>query len=295
MFFGHGRAPLIDSGSRSAIIAKRAPRRTGRVWARRMLLSGLTTFVDRLRPLTPPAAWSSLLALRSAAGRGPVFTRPAADRALVLAPHPDDETIGCGGCVALLAEEGTDVRVLAASSGEASTASPSRSARKTAQSRASDLEAACSILGATVEDVLALPDGDLSNHEDAIALSIGNVLARFRPDVVFVPWPLDDHPDHLAVCRALAASTGLQASTKIWCYEVWSALTPNRMVDISPWWDQKNAALQAHAKSAGSSDLTAHLALNRWRSIVGLSGVGQVEAYLVLSPKEFCRLVEASR
>jgi LmbE family N-acetylglucosaminyl deacetylase len=67
------------------------------------------------------------------------------------------------------------------------------------------------------------------------------------------------------------------------------------MVDISPWWDQKNAALQAHAKSAGSSDLTAHLALNRWRSIVGLSGVGQVEAYLVLSPKEFCRLVEASR
>jgi N-acetylglucosamine malate deacetylase 1 len=214
---------------------------------------------------------------------------------LVLAPHPDDETIGCGGCVALLAKEGTDVRVLAACSGEANTARPAQSARTTALARASELDAACSILGATVEAVLALPDGNLTDHEEAITAAIDDVLARFRPDIVFVPWPLDDHPDHLAVCRALASATRLQASTKIWCYEVWSALIPNRMVDISPWWEQKNAALRAHTKSAGSSDLTAHLALNRWRSIVGLSGVGQAEAYLVLSPAEFFRLVEESR
>ena len=260
-----------------------------------MLLSVLTAFLDRVRPVAPPAVWSSLIALRSAIGRGPLFTRPSADRALVLAAHPDDETIGCGGCIALLAKEGTEVRVLAASSGEANTARPSKSARATALTRASDLEAACSILGATVEGILGFPDGNLTNHQDALTASIDDVLARFRPDIVFVPWPLDDHPDHLAVCRALASCTGLQAPTKIWCYEVWSALIPNRLVDISPWWDQKNAALQAHTNAAGLTDLTAHLALNRWRSIVGLSGVGQVEAYLVLSPEEFRRLVETSR
>jgi len=254
----------------------------------------ITAVFDRLRPVAPPAVWFSFVALRSAAGKGPLFTRPSAKRALVLAPHPDDETIGCGGCVALLAEDGAEVRVLASSAGEASTARPSRSTRTTAQERTSALYAACSTLGATVEGILPLPDGDLTNHEEAITGPIDAVLARFRPDIVFVPWPLDDHPDHVAVCRALAACNALQASTAIWCYEVWSALTPNRLVDISPWWGRKYDALQAYSRSAGSSDLTAHLALNRWRSIVGLGGVGQVEAFLVLSTDEFRLLVSGT-
>jgi LmbE family N-acetylglucosaminyl deacetylase len=263
--------------------------RAGRRSARRWLLTGVTRGLNRLRPLAPPSVWFVLVALRSAAGSGPLLTRPHARRALVLAPHPDDETIGCGGCVALLADAGADVRVLVASAGEASVGDAS--AASTGAARAEELGVACGILGATVEGVLSLPDGGLSGHEEAVTAAVDAVVARFRPDVVFAPWPLDEHPDHRAVCRALAACPSLERPTEIWCYEVWAALVPNRLVDISSSWERKRRALKAHVSAGASFDPTAHLALNRWRSIAGLGGVGQAEAYLVLTPDELRRLI----
>jgi len=255
------------------------------------LLSLTTKVLARLRPVAPPAVWFALVAFRSAAGSGPLLTRPRAKRALVLAPHPDDETIGCGGCVALLVEDGTEVQVLLASSGEASVADPSLSAEATALARTQEFDAACSILGARVARVLKFPDGELTAHQEEMTASVDVILSSFRPDIVFVPWPLDDHPDHRAVCRALAGCHNLRSTSEIWCYEVWSALTPNRVIDVSPWWDQKVKALSAHSSAAVAFDTSAHLALNRWRSIAGLGGGGHAEAYLVLGPDQFHRLV----
>jgi LmbE family N-acetylglucosaminyl deacetylase len=268
--------------------------RKTRAAARRALLSATVSALDRLRPVAPPAVWFSLVAMRSAVGTGPVLTRPQARRALVLAPHPDDETIGVGGSVALLADAGADVRVLTASCGEASVANPAMAAAATAAARAGELACACAILGASLIDVLGLPDGDLGHHQAALTASINTVLVDFRPDIVFVPWPLDDHPDHVAVCRALAAAVALPVVSEVWCYEVWTALPPNRMVDISAWWDRKRDALRAHHSAGASFDPTAHLALSRWRSIAALSGAGHAEAFMVLRPDQFRQLVEGT-
>jgi N-acetylglucosamine malate deacetylase 1 len=260
--------------------------------ARRVIVRAVVRALNRLRPIAPPTLWFTLSAAVSAAGKGPLVTRPCADRVLVLAPHPDDETIGGGGCIALLAASGTDVRVLSLSSGE----SPLPGTRNGAESsaRVRELERACTILGATVEGALTLPDGELGRHQSAITSAVDTLVRSFRPEIIFVPWLLDEHPDHRALSQAVAACDNLSEIREIWCYEVWAALPPNRIVDVSPWWEKKQKALASHESGFRSFDLSAHLALGRWRAIAGLSGHGYAEAYQVLSPGDFRALSEAT-
>jgi N-acetylglucosamine malate deacetylase 1 len=261
---------------------------------RRLIVRAVVRALNRLRPIAPPTLWFTLSALVSAAGKGPVVTRPWADRVLVLAPHPDDETIGCGGCIALLAASGADVRVLSLSSGE-NLLSGVAPVEAEPFDRVAELERACTILGATLAGALTLPDGELGRHQPAVTSAVDTLIRAFRPEIIFVPWLLDDHPDHRALSQAVAACPGLTDTSEIWCYEVWAALPPNRIVDVSPWWEKKQAALASHESGFRSFDLSAHLALGRWRAIAGLSGHGFAEAYLVLSPTHFRDLAKGTQ
>lgn len=230
----------------------------------------------RLQPVAGPRLWSAAVAARSAAGRGPLVVAPLAGRALVLAPHPDDETIGCGGTVAKLAERGAEVHVLVATSGGASVAQGGGRATTEADRR-SETEAACRQLGARPPTFLDLPDAALGDHLDELTAGVDRAVRDLRPDVVFAPWPGDDHPDHQAVATALAAAD-VPPATEVWCYEVWSALPANRLVDVTETWSRRSAALACH-RSAG--DLSAHEGLSRWRSLFGLDGQGHAEAFIV--------------
>jgi N-acetylglucosamine malate deacetylase 1 len=256
---------------------------------RRVIVRAVVRAMNRLRPIAPPTVWFTLSALVSAAGNGPLVTRPSADRVLVLAPHPDDETIGCGGCIALLAASGADVRVLSLSSGESRLPGSAR-AEAEPFDRVNELERACTILGATLEGALTLPDGELNRHQSVITSAVDNLIRSFRPEIIFVPWLLDGHSDHRALGQALAACHSLSETSEIWCYEIWTALPPNRLVDVSAWWETKERALASHVSGFRSFDLSAHLALGRWRAIAGLSGHGYAEAYQVLSPVDFREL-----
>jgi LmbE family N-acetylglucosaminyl deacetylase len=256
---------------------------------RRVIVRAVVRVLNRLRPIASPTVWFTLSALVSAAGKGPLVTRPSADRVLVLAPHPDDETIGCGGCVALLAASGADVRVLSMSSGENRLPGGAR-AETEAFDRVRELKRACTILGATLAGALTLPDGELGRHQAAMTSAVDVLIRSFRPEIIFVPWLLDDHPDHRALSQALAACDSLSETSEIWCYEIWAALPPNRLVDVSPWWETKEKALASHESGFRTFDLSAHLALGRWRAIAGLGGHGYAEAYQVLSPVDFREL-----
>ncbi len=246
--------------------------------------------IARLRPLAPPAAWTAILATRSLAGRGPVVLHPAADRVLVVAPHPDDETIGCGATLAGLATRGAEVRVLVASAGEASVATAGIGAAATGAARRDEAVAACAALGLPRPDVLALPDGRLGDHVDELVAAVAAALDDLDPDAVFVPWPLDDHPDHRAAAAAVAR-VELRPGVEVWGYEVWSAAPVNRIVDVTATWPAKVAALGCHVSAHGTFDPSAHLALGRWRTLFGLDGHGHAEGFLVLDGPTFRRLV----
>jgi LmbE family N-acetylglucosaminyl deacetylase len=244
--------------------------------------------------MAPPGAWEAVLAARSAAGHGPIVLAPSARRALAIAPHPDDEVLGCGGSLSLLARQGCDVRVLVVTSGESSVAAAGLSSQDTGDLRRAEATAACRVLGIDAPQFLGLPDGHIADHVDELTGHLAAAVATFAPEVVFIPWLLDGHADHQAVAAALVGVT-FRPTVEIWTYEVWSPLPANRIVDVSGVWALKEAALACHASGDESFDMRAHLALSRWRSIFGLDGQGHAEAFSVLDPGTFGRLGEGAR
>ncbi len=135
------------------------------------------------------------------------------DRALpgtlvVVAPHMDDELIGCGAILASLRDPAR-AHVIYASDGSGSPAPPvpwhrvdrAELARVRREEGCAGLEA----LGIPRENArfLDLPDGGLRRHREALEARLSEALAVLGPDIVLVPFRLDRHPDHLAVHRAV--------------------------------------------------------------------------------------------
>lgn len=256
----------------------------------------LRRVVARAKPFVPERAWPYLLATASLTGDGPLLALPAFERVLVVAPHPDDETIGAGGTIALLSRAGAAVTVVFTSSGDATVGSPLEPV-ETAARRESECLAVARILGFAPE-FLRLPDGRQGEHVPAIVSRLSALMEALRPDAVFAPWFLDGHPDHRAVAEAVARAVGDgsgPSDLEVWGYETWTALPPNRVIDVTEVVTAKTKALQAHATASLAFDVTASLGLNRWRAMQSYMGRGHAEAFLAATPARWAELVDRFR
>ena len=157
------------------------------------------------REITPEHDWTTFFAGRDLPGFD-----VSAGRVVVLAAHPDDETLGVGGTVQLLQEAGAEVSVVVATDGEAAFPALDPSARAELGARRRDeMRAAMRELGdGDLEPVfLGLPDSGLAECEEQLTELLRELLSG--ADYVLVPWPHDPHPDHATVGRAgLAAAAG---------------------------------------------------------------------------------------
>jgi LmbE family N-acetylglucosaminyl deacetylase len=172
------------------------------------------------RPLssggTPTAVW--LNAERDL----PELGLSACREIVVVAPHPDDETLGFGATASMLSELGVPVQVVSATDGGASCPTHSVLQRhQLEQIRRSELHRAVGILGLPTPVSLELPDGELVVHEDRLADLLTEILATRPPGTwCAATWRGDGHPDHEAVGRAAAAATRRTGAVLIE-YPVW--------------------------------------------------------------------------
>jgi LmbE family N-acetylglucosaminyl deacetylase len=141
--------------------------------------------------------------------------------ALVLVgAHPDDETLGLGGAAALLRDRGVEVQVVAATDGEAAYPDD-RGQAELARVRRAELVAATRRLGLPRPIFLAIPDGEVAQHEQRLSVRLGAVLAGFdRGAWCAATWRGDGHPDHEAVGRAAAAAAKSNGAVFIE-YPIW--------------------------------------------------------------------------
>lgn len=217
---------------------------------------------------------------------------PRISRALVIAPHPDDESIGCGGLVALLAKHGCTVRVMLVTDGEATLGG--RHPAATAARRRAEASTACRRLGATLDACLCLPDGRIEQSLPSLAASIDTVVSRFEPSLILVPWLLDAHPDHRAIVAAMAQLA--PRDIEIWGYEVHTPIpVPDRIIDITRTLPAKLSALQAHATAAIALDLDAVASLGRWRASGAHHDAAAAEAFLTMPWPDLPGIVEIAR
>ncbi|MBD3883416.1 PIG-L family deacetylase [Phormidium tenue FACHB-886] len=148
---------------------------------------------------------------------------------LVVAPHPDDETLGCGGTIALLRLLGCQVYILVMSDG---TMSHPRSrkypAPKLKALREQETIAAVSILGIDRRSItfLQLKDGAIPMVDEAgfeAAVDRCQVhLSRLSPELMLLPWRADPHPDHRAAWQLIqSALTNLAIAPRLIEYPIW--------------------------------------------------------------------------
>ncbi len=179
---------------------------------------------------------------------------------LVVAPHPDDESLGCGGAIALLRQFEIEVNVLVLSDGTLSHPYSAKfPAKKLRDVRENEMLAALRILGVEKNSVTFFRYKDRSVPNE----NAGEMVERCRaylndiqPQTILVPWRRDPHPDHRAAYTLIkAANTGAKIlEYPIWLWEIAeSADAPQlgevfaRRIDISCVSEKKQRAIRAHA------------------------------------------------
>jgi LmbE family N-acetylglucosaminyl deacetylase len=194
------------------------------------------------------------------------FSFARSQKILVVAPHPDDETLGCGGLISLLAQGGSAFHIIFVTDGSASHRnSRAWPAARLAEQR--EMEAcralACLGIAAAPRLFLRLPDahmpppGDL--RWDRAVATVCDVMRHFKPDLVLLHWRRDPHCDHRASWllsqRALRKASIHPAILEyaIWLTEFGAVEDHPRpgeaelvRVDVSQTLASKRAAIAAH-------------------------------------------------
>jgi LmbE family N-acetylglucosaminyl deacetylase len=142
-------------------------------------------------------------------------------RAVIVAPHPDDEIIGAAGLIQRLRAHGARVTVVVVSDGAASHPASRRwPRRRRVAARRRESLTALRRLGIMTGEVafLGLPDGALHGAMAAGSRQLARIVARRRADMIVGPVIGDAHPDHQAVAAMLDAVPGpaLRLGYQVW-------------------------------------------------------------------------------
>ena len=142
--------------------------------------------------------------------------------ALVLAPHPDDETIGCGATIARKRAVGTDVAVWIATDGRGSARGSDVTSTVTA--REHETRGACRALGVDASAItfFGVEDGEVEREQEHVEDALVAELGTGQFDEVYVPSPDDAHADHRALfAAAVRAVARAGTPTDVLAYPVW--------------------------------------------------------------------------
>lgn len=214
---------------------------------------------------------------------------------LVVAPHPDDETLGCGGTLLRARVQGDAVHWAIASTMEGAPGfSPARM-----QAREEEIARVASAYGfAAVHRA-----GFASTRLDVVPVAervdwFSRIVSDVQPDTLYLPWPNDAHSDHAAVFEAAAAcakSFRYPSVRRVFCYETLSetefgvrpgavGFAPNRFVDIAAYLERKLDIMAMYAGEMGAPPFPRSKEAIRAQACLrgAVAGTTAAEAFMVL-------------
>ena len=227
------------------------------------------------------------------------FVRPIPIRApfgksmLVVAPHQDDETIGCGGVLALQVRCGGAAAVVVLQDGGDGYEELGHSRQVQVEMRNEESRRAAAVL--QLESPRFLNHQRLAESAPQAVEELRSILTERRVDAVFTPYVLDGHVDHRVANYILAgALKQISWDVRVLGYEVWGLAIPNVLVIIDEVMDDKLKMLSCFTFANQALDYVhTTKGLNMYRS--RLLGAGQcryAECFFELPREEFIELVE---
>lgn len=210
-----------------------------------------------------------------------------ARKVLVFVPHPDDETLGCGGTLARLAPL-CPVKVVLVTDGSGAGGLPEGAGAV----RQGEFVRALARLGVTDSLQLNQPDGAFESSP-ALKQQIQRLLEDYQPDWVILPSPLDYHRDHVRIAAFLEPLCRRAASVEqLLFYEVWAPVPATHVVDITEQVDTKRLALTEHATAMVCGDYQRAVdGLNNYRGLY--LGKGRVAEAFWVEPSRTGRMFGA--
>lgn len=225
---------------------------------------------------------------------------------LVVAPHPDDAELGAAGVILRCKHDGMRVGVLDLTSGEPTP-------HGSLETRARETAAASEILGLDWRHNLGLPNRSLEPTLEA-RRQLAAVFRQVRPRWILAPYWVDSHPDHAAATELIEAARFWAKLSKsdipgephfperilyYFCIHLRLIVPPALIVDISPYWEQKRAAIECYqsqfftGRPEGAPSITDRLRDQAayWGAAIGVTygeGLTSREPLGVASLRDLC-------
>ncbi len=230
----------------------------------------------------------------------PVFNLPKLvaefpeQRVVVVAPHMDDEAIGCGGTVLCHHKAGAQITTVFLTNGEVG-----RPCSAEPHVRHDEARRVASYLKMEPPRFLDGPDTALTATEELVT-ALAHHLDDLAPDLIYAPWIGDAHRDHVMANALLAGVAPLLVDTdtntlRVRAYEVWSPLPANISVDITTQMNRKLQAMQMYQSQFVAHDPAPLVGLNRYRSMgVGGPATTHVECFHEATWPDYLRHIEAT-
>ena len=190
-------------------------------------------------------------------------------RVLVLSPHPDDDSIGCGGTLRQHILDGDSIKLIVLTSGEGG-GHGRQSPEQTATMRESEALAAGRVLGIADAEFWREPDGRLQVKQELVS-RLQESIRTWHPHLIYSPHLAESHADHQAatglLVQSLASAEFAGLGARVRLYEIWTPIQEmDEIVDISEFVDTKLEAIRQHRTQVDVIRLDeAAIALNRYR------------------------------
>lgn len=214
-------------------------------------------------------------------------------RILVLSPHFDDETIGCGGTLLRHSLRGDPTSVLFFTDGREGDPRESDRELVSAIRRREAVEAA-SILGVGRLEFLDQPETRLRPEEN-LEKRVDGIMDDIDPGVVYLPSFLENHVDHIELNRIFhRILKRRKRRLEIRLFGVWTVIPPNLIVDIGGEIEEKIRGVSAYRSQITQVDyLSVTLALNRYWSLKYGDGKGYLETFHSIGSEGYCSIIES--
>ncbi len=213
---------------------------------------------------------------------------------LALAPHPDDEIIGCGGTLLRLVRAGAKVTILQATDGSASAALEEAPPAMRRTIRLDEARAVAEVAGFE-PTIFWSEDNQVFRARDDLVARLRETLREIGPALVFTPFVADIHPDHLTLNQVLAgALEGLsERGMSILGYEVWSLAPANLWCDVSACMREVERLLLLYETAMKVDDFI-HMCStrNRYHALTLAGAPGYAEAFFATDVSRFREMMD---
>jgi len=214
------------------------------------------------------------------------WSSPGGQRVLVIAPHPDDEVMGCAGALIEHRRCGDAISIVFVTDGGQSRALGLDRATMIARRRR---EAEASAHYFQAESVwLGLPEGEWPSEQAAASLK--STVMDLKPQVIYVPSRVDFHPEHRRVAQAIARALPPDSPIELRAYPILVPLTPtlsNRVLDVSALRTEIKSAMHVYATQIDSIQRMPRL--RRYAARLHRRGMW-AEEFWQMTPQQYRRL-----